>query len=488
MPFCPICSSELEETQATTLKCPKAGEHSRGDLIIGSAMLECPHKKGAIWAYITDDSGKGLGKILVTASGAPTPTKPTEPSGFSSFDPLEPGDHTVSIEIPSEMKDQFYPPSKTVVPGVPVRNGEITSVQFKLERIAPLKVSVEHPENFPGKLGIKAVGSASEFNPSGSVEGKGFLTFPKLRKHQYDVTFTLDEDQKKLFMIEGSGAQTWRHNPYQENEVKFKVIALKLLSLEVIAGAADLTGGHYWCVADSVKKVRVKAVTDPDEKAAWKQLKWVGATATGDGNEALVDITDTGDFEVKATLDVPKSVTVEVYDLVKLDCLLPDHLGGTRWKAWNSNKVTRLKATTKPNEERVWKHLVWSEGAPTSTVQESDVELKPVGDRTVTVSLSGKPLPVDLHICEWPILKIHWVSFGGFNVLNDGAADFGNAFDKMWKKGRPDPAPHVDAASCQSPLCFIKATTFQADAWFKVEVAPLKPRPSRFAELAISAN
>jgi hypothetical protein len=237
-------------------------------------MLECPQKKGAIWAYVTDVSGKSLPLIPVTVSAAPKPTNPTDPSGFSSFDPLDPGDYTVAFKIPSGMEDDFYPPAKTTFTGVPVRSGEITSVHFKLERIAPLKVSVQYPENFTGKLGIKVAGTASEFNPSASVEGDHCMIFPKLRKHQYDVTFTLDEQQKKLFLIQGSGAQTWPHNPYQQNEVTFKVIALKLLSLTVVQGAADLTGGHYWCVADAVKKARVKAVTDPDNEAAWKQLKW----------------------------------------------------------------------------------------------------------------------------------------------------------------------------------------------------------------------
>jgi hypothetical protein len=197
-----------------------------------------------------------------------------------------------------------------------------------------------------------------------------------------------------------------------------------------------------------------------------------GATATGAGNEALVDINNTGDFEVKATLDVPKSVTVEVYDLVDVDCPLPDHLSAKRWKGYKSNQVTRLKATTKPDEARVWKHLLWSEGAPTGTKQESDVELKPVGDRTVTVSLGGKPLQVDLHICQWPVLKIEAVKFDAVDVLNDGDSDFGSAFDNAWEDGRPDPAPHVDAADCQSPLCFEQGNTFRAGATFWVQVAP----------------
>jgi hypothetical protein len=94
---------------------------------------------------------------------------------------------------------------------------------------------------------------------------------------------------------------------------------------------------------------------DPVERA-WSQLNWEGATKLGNGQEAEVDITSFGDLPVKATLDVPKKVTIEVYDLDAVTCPLPKVLeAGQKWKAYASNtKVTRLKVTTKPDEERVW--------------------------------------------------------------------------------------------------------------------------------------
>jgi hypothetical protein len=268
MPSCPICGNDLVETTVKTLKCGHEREHPFGAPKIGSAVLDCPVKKGAIWAYITDDSGKGIRGIPVTVSKAPGP-KNTDPSGFSSFDPLDPGDdYSVAIGIPSDIEDDYYLPPRKEITGVPVRNGEITSVEFSLERVAPLKVSVQYPENFTGDLKVGVAAGSSAYNPTAPMTtGKGFVVFPKLRRHTYTVNYQLTEEQTKLFAIEGAGSKSWSHNPYGENEVTFKVIALKLTALTV-AEAEDLTGDHYWCVVDSVKKVRVTAVTEPND-ATW---------------------------------------------------------------------------------------------------------------------------------------------------------------------------------------------------------------------------
>jgi hypothetical protein len=302
--------------------------------------------------------------------------------------------------------------------------------------------------------------------------GKDFLIFPKLRKHDYTVSFKLTEEQKKLYRIEGERSRPWSHNPYGDNEVIFKVIAMKLVRLEV-EDTHDLTGGHSWCVADAVKKVRVRAITEPNDKKAWAQLKWKGASPTGDNNEALVNIKDTGDFVVEATLDAPQSVTIEVYDILKVDCPLPKKLSASKWKSYVSNDVTRMKVTTEPNEDRVWKHLTWSEGTPTASKNESDVVLNPKGDRTVKAFLDGKPAEGILHICQWPRLEIQEVTFGGgHKVLNDGVAEIGVAFDRKWIEGRADAAPNKPAADSQPPICFTRGKHVGLAAKFKVAEFP----------------
>ncbi len=459
MATCAVCGEVLIETTATTLQCPAPQKHAGGSPKIGSAILQCPVKKGAIWVHVFDDAGTGI-QLPVTAPGS----KRTDGSGFASFDPLGEGEYTVSIDI-SSLGDDYFPPSNNEIKKVPVRTGEITSVEFRIERVAPLKVSVDLPEGFPGELNIKTTASSGEFNPAHPTEkGKAFVTFPKLRRHDYTVTFQLSEEQKKKYRIEGQRTKPWSLNPSAGNEVKYKVIALKLLKIEAVDGAKGLGDDKYWCLADSVKKVKVRALTEPNDREAWAQLlDWKGTTQTGEMNEALVDITHTGDFTVSATLDCEKSAVIEVYDIVKIDCTLP--VASSKYKAYKSDaKTTNLTVTTEPNEKRVWQHLVWSEGTATSDKHECAVALKPVGDRTVTASLEGKPVKVDLHICQWPVLEIAKITFTSHTVLNDGVAEIGTPFDKCWVPGRPAAGPNIPAATAQPPICFTRHTNLKVDS------------------------
>ena len=480
------------ETSVLTLKCAGEDKHPLGEPKVGSALLECPIKKGAIWVQVTDDRARGVPKIPVTVAKAPqSGPKDSDTLGFASFDPLDPGaDYEVAIELPGEMHDEFFPPPTRTVKGISVRNGEITSVRFTLERVAPLKVSVECPEGFPGRLDIDVDPGNPIFSPPMQpTEGVGFLTFPRLRKHDYQVGLRLSQEQKKRFAIDGQATRPWSLDPHGSNEVKYRVVALQLLRLEVV-GAHDLTGDHHWCLADGVKKVRVKAITVPDNAAAWSQLRWTGGTPTDNNNEALVDITHTGDLVVSAALDVEKSVTVEVYDIVSVASTLPNTLGPAKWKAHVSDQLTRLKVTTKPDEERVWKHLVWSEGTVQLGRNEADVALKPVGDRSISVSLDGKALAAELHLCQWPRLEISKVQFTCHKVLNDGTKQIGVAFDKAWVKNRLQPAPKQPAASSQSPVCLTRNTKLKLIAEFEVTTPPteqetvtIRGRHASFGEL-----
>src|SRR5690606_34925984 len=101
---------------------------------------------------------------------------------------------------------------------------------------------------------------------------------------------------------------------------------------------------------------------------------------------------------------------------------------------------TRLKVVTNPDEAKVWQHLVFSEGAPTVDKNECDVDLDPVGARTVSVTLGDKTLDTDLDIRQWPTLQIKEIEFECHTVLNDGAVEIGQKFDRKWIRGRKDPA------------------------------------------------
>jgi hypothetical protein len=364
---------------------------------------------------------------------------------------------------------------------VTVTSGQITMVEFKLERIAPLKVIVKYPEGFSGDLGVDAGGT--KYQPGSKEPGKGFVVFPKLRKDDYSVRFTLSEQQKKKYAIEGNDNPTWSHDPYGTNEVTFTVIPLKLLRLEVTDAhdKTDEIDRHYWCVKDAVKKVTVKAITEPSDARAWSQLNWAVGAPTGTKEEALVDISNVGDLVVKASLDVDKDVTIEVYDILKVDWpTAKKKLTGTRWKDYASDKVARMKVTTDPDEPRVWDHLTWSEGAVTAGKNEADVDLKPVGDRTVTVKLDGKPVTGDLHICQWPVLEISKVTFSCHTILNDGVREIGVPFDKLWTKGRKQYSVNASATSVQSPLCFTRGTQVKMMAEFEVTTAPTEDETVSF--------
>jgi hypothetical protein len=108
------------------------------------------------------------------------------------------------------------------------------------------------------------------------------------------------------------------------------------------------------------------------------------------------------------------------------------------------------------------------------------VNLKPVGDRTVTVKLDGKPVTGDLHICQWPVLEISKVDFGGHPILNDGVAEIGVAFDQQWIKGRRQHTVNAKTLWVQSPLCFTKASQVKMTAEFKVTKPPTEDETVSF--------
>src|SRR5262249_28055892 len=149
---------------------------------IGSATLECPVRKGAIWVHVRDEMHKGI-ELQVIAPGS----KRTDTSGFAAFDPLDPGTYTVEIDT-SSLGDEYFPPAEKdkKIENVPVRTGEITLVEFQIERVAPLTVLVNYPKGFPEGLDIQATASSNEFAPrSAPLKGKYTVKFRRLRRHDY---------------------------------------------------------------------------------------------------------------------------------------------------------------------------------------------------------------------------------------------------------------------------------------------------------------
>ncbi len=466
MPKCEICGEELVESTVTTLKCQAPERHGAGEPKIGSAALLCPLKQGAIWVYVTADGG-GVKGIATKVAGAPEPDGATDPTGFAGYDPLAEKSYSVEIAVPEELADKYRAPKRSKIDKVLVRPGEITSVEFPLERVAPLKVTVRRPEAFPGKPEIKLTATSSEFEPpKDPVEGTLGKTFPRLRRSTYTATVALNGEQKKRYRVVAS-SKDWSHDPSRDdNEVTFDIVPLKLVRLEVQDATDTDDAARFWCAASTTKKVRVTAITEPNEAVAWSQLAWSVGTPTDENSAVLVDIDAVKDIPVKATLDVDKSVTIEVCDLVSYDCALP--LKASKHKTYFSDVLTRLKAKTDPDKTEVWSRLVWSEGTVQSSKNECDVVRKPVGARVVKVSLGTKSIEIPLNVCQWPRLEIAKVIFECHEVLNDGETDIGNPFDKQWHEGRDEPAIGKKAADTQSPICFTQGKKIKLSAVFKV--------------------
>ncbi len=258
----------------------------------------------------------------------------------------------------------------------------------------------------------------------------------------------------------------------------------QLVSLEVL-GAQGIAAGVHWAVVDAGAQVTVRAHTAPDDASGWGLLHWTGADRVEHGGrDAVVPRSAVRDVRVQAQLDdVTLHEDVEVYDLVSLSLApLPQQADG-RWKAYASDRQARVVATTAPHEAKVWNLLAWSEGVQPAGgpgAHQRDVDLQPVGDRDVTVSLGGKTLAARLHICRWPTLRIERVAFDAQEVFNDGHGTLDQLFDNAWVRGRPAHAAGQDAADVQSPACFVRGQPVRiTEARLEVTEAPTETETVR---------
>jgi len=105
---------------------------------LGSPVLPCGLKHGALWVRVTDDEGTDLNGASVTAAGA---TKLTV-AGMATFDPLDAKDYEVVFKNLSTTDGPLHgvPASLTQVANVTV--GQITFVAFEVPRLPLLKVKV----------------------------------------------------------------------------------------------------------------------------------------------------------------------------------------------------------------------------------------------------------------------------------------------------------------------------------------------------------
>lgn len=183
---------------------------------VGAAVLACPLAKGAIWVHVIDDNGDDVPEIPATVLGTEKKTK----AGFASWDPLDEKPHDVTV---GTLPPEFWPLAVTAAKGVPVRKGEITSVQFVLERIAEMTVVVKEAEKPESLKDIQV--DVTRVAPRETTGGKTLATtgakFPKLHKGDYTVKITLSEEQLKTHWIDGVAEQTRDVLLHDPNKVVF---------------------------------------------------------------------------------------------------------------------------------------------------------------------------------------------------------------------------------------------------------------------------
>jgi hypothetical protein len=240
--------------------------------------------------------------------------------------------------------------------------------------------------------------------------------------------------------------------------------------------------GAWWQVVDAVKTVGVKAVTRPDRANVWSQLNW-------GGNTTDVSRAAAGPQNVSCQLgsDPAQSVRIDVYDIGPL-AVSGGYVGASgKLYAWNDDVV--VTATTTPNQATVWNLLQWNaQGQPPNPPpavlkagahpNERKVSQAKAGDIKVSATLGCDPalgqktVETTLHICKWPVLEVEELGFDGGQVLNDGAAEIGQPFDKKWIKGRPKPATNQSVTVSQSPLLYAAGSPMKLWAKFTVVEKP----------------
>lgn len=227
----------------TTYVCRKP--HSREGPKVGSGVQSCPLGKGAIWVHVADDAGKGVAAIPVSNPSG-SGEKPTDGSGFSPFDPLDEGSgYAVTIgPLPENLKDSYFLPKIVTASGVPVKKGEITSVEFKLDRACKLKVIVREKDEqvYIKDVNITLTGPAAESAtaPDGTTTGaNGEVLFQRLRKAACQAKLALAETDKKKYSLEEPDTQDADPDPDRTNEVIFRVIPMTWIKLQIRDKEAD---------------------------------------------------------------------------------------------------------------------------------------------------------------------------------------------------------------------------------------------------------
>jgi len=290
--LCKICNKEMENQPATVDNWVCKEKHGGTQPKVGAAVLSCPLAKGAIWVHVIDDDGEDVpDAIPATVAG----TEKSTVAAFASWDPLDDAKkYRVAI---GTLPDAFLPLAVTTAEDVVVRKGEITSVQFVLERAAKMTVIVKAGDA-PGSIeDIKIDVAATE--TADKRTGKTVKTtgapFTKLRKGPHTVTFTLDEPQKKKYWIDGDATKTWNVVPTGPNIVEFTLQLITKIELKfhiqekIPTGLKELEGAKI-----KLKEPAEEKTAALDETKAIAKFEIVVASKTPQSAVDVLSLTPDG--------------------------------------------------------------------------------------------------------------------------------------------------------------------------------------------------
>jgi len=216
--------------------------HASSGAVIGSAMHACPLQKGAIWVHVHDDADARANVTGVSVSNSAAGNKDSDGSGLASFDPLDEGSaYTIGLNPLSEtLSEKYRLPAVVSVDNVPVRKGQITSVQLQVERVAPLRVIVKRSDvdEFVKDIDVEVTTTElrnTPATPSQKTPDSGIVDFKKLGKGSYKVALKLSDAAKKRYRIDGNQTQDWMLDPTpgKTNEVTFKLTPIIQIYLKL---------------------------------------------------------------------------------------------------------------------------------------------------------------------------------------------------------------------------------------------------------------
>jgi len=264
MSLCKICSEKMELRTETIEGWVCTKDHGGKGPKVGAAVLACPLEKGAIWVHVVDENGDDVPDGIVATVDK---QQRTTEGGFAAWDPLPEGKYVLElIKIPAK----FHPLSDNKAEGVQVRKGQITSVEFVLERIVEMTVIVRVGEALVSledmDVDFARVVSAHK-GKAKTVKYTG-VPFKDLRKGKHTVNLTLTDKQKEKYWLDGDVSQTKDLSFGADNTVMFTL--QEITFLETIFHVQEQTGAALKELTGA--KVKIKAPAK-EETTALKEAK-----------------------------------------------------------------------------------------------------------------------------------------------------------------------------------------------------------------------